>query len=369
MDMEMNEKEITILIVDDVEVNLYILEEIIENMGYNAITATSVRVAQQMMMDLQVIPQIILSDISMPDIDGFAFCSNLKKNPYTRDVPVIFISAMDSVADLSQGFELGAVDYITKPFDRAEVEMRINNHLKLFFLQRNLEENNRRLNKIVTNQMEILKQEQKNIMTALAKLVEQKENVTKGEDCSPHYMNISYNSRILAQGMQLSDKFEKRIGSEFIDTIESSAGLHDIGKIMIPDSILLKEAHLTTQERDIMRSHAEVGAKTIGDIYKEKERNEFINMAIDIAYYHHENWDGSGYPKGLQGEEIPLAARIVKIIDVFDALLGERCYKKAYNIEDSLETMRKGIGTEFDPDIMEVFLKIYRNFRGMEKSI
>ncbi len=350
-----------ILVVDDVEVNLIILEEIIKNMGLEAVTATSVKEAFSFMQD--GLPQVILSDISMPDIDGYTFCDMLKKDPYTREIPVIFISAMDTASDLSQGFARGAVDYITKPFDKTEVEMRITTHLKLYNLQKDLEENNHRLSSIVTRQLEKLRLEQKNIMFALAKLVEQRENMTEDSRTSSHFANVAYNSRILAQGMQLSAKYEDIITDDFIDTIESSAGLHDIGKILIPDAILLKKSPLTPEERAIMKTHAEIGAKTMIEIYEGIERNEFINMAIDIAYYHHENWDGSGYPKGLKGEEIPLSARIVKIVDVFDALVNERVYHHAISLEDGIEEMKNEAGVKFDPEIMKIFLKIYRNFK------
>lgn len=362
--MDAESKKNKVLVVDDVEVNLIILEEIIKNMGLEPITVTSVKEAFSFMQE--GLPQVILSDISMPEIDGYTFCDMLKKDPYTRDIPVIFISAMDTASDLSQGFAKGAVDYITKPFDKTEVEMRITTHLKLYTLQKDLEENNRRLSTIVTRQLEKLRVEQKNIMFALAKLVEQRENMAEDSRTSSHFINVNYNSRILAQGMQLSPKYEEIITDDFIETIESSAGLHDIGKIMIPDAILLKKTPLTEDEREILKTHAEVGAKTMIDIYEGIERNEFINMAIDIAYYHHENWDGSGYPKGLKGEEIPLAARIVKIVDVFDALVNERVYHHAISIEEGIAEMKRDAGTKFDPEIMEIFLKIYRNFKGIK---
>lgn len=357
----MKSDEVKILVVDDVEVNLIILEEIIKNMGYQAILAQSVKEAFELMKEEENIPQIILSDISMPDVDGFTFCSMLKKNPYTRNIPLIFISAMDQAADLSKGFEMGAVDYIPKPFEKTEVEMRISTHLKLYTLQKDLEDNNRRLSMIVTRQMEKMRLEQRNIMYALAKLVESRES-----ESGTHYKNIAYNSRLLAQGMQMSTVFEKDVTDNFIETIESAAGLHDIGKIKIPDSILLKKDILTEEERKIMSTHAELGAKTLMEIYEGVERNDFINMAIDIAYYHHENWDGTGYPKGLKGQEIPLAARIVKAVDVFDALIGERVYKSALSLEESLENMEEGAGKYFDPDIIQVFMKIYRNFIGIK---
>lgn len=361
-------KDAKILVVDDVEVNVIILEEIIKNMGFEAYTALSVDEAFSLIKEKNILPQIILSDISMPDIDGFTFCSMLKKDPYTRDIPVIFISAMDSSSDLSQGFALGAVDYITKPFERSEVEMRISTHLKIYSLQKDLEDNNKRLNNIVVRQMEKLRLEQKNIMAALAKLVENKENQVTEIAKSPHYINVSYNSRLLARGMQMSPMYEDVITDDFIDSIESSAGLHDLGKIMIPDYVLLKHDKLSPEEHKIMESHTEVGAKTILDIYNGIEKNDFINMAIDIAYYHHENWDGSGYPKGLKATEIPLSARIVKVIDVFDALVSERAYKKPWPIEDALKFMEDNAGIMFDPTIIQVFLKIYRNFHGIKQD-
>lgn len=238
--------------------------------------------------------------------------------------------------------------------------MRISTHLKIYTMQRELEENNRRLNLVVARQMEKLRIEQKNIMTALARLVESRENVS-----GTHYKNILYNSRILAEGMQLSPKFEDEVTDDFIDTIESSAGLHDIGKLMIPDHILLKNAPLNDEERKIMCSHAELGARTLNDIYEGVEKNDFIEMAIDIAWYHHECWDGSGYPKGLKGNEIPLSARIVKVVDVFDAMIGERRYKKPIPLEQTLSYMREKAGIIFDPDIIRVFMRIYRNFKGI----
>ncbi len=351
-------KDVKILIVDDVEVNLIILEEIIQNMGYEAISATSVKQAMELMQSEMALPQIILTDISMPDIDGYEFCSILKKDPYTRDIPVIFISAMDSAADMERGFELGAVDYIAKPFERIEVEMRIDTHLKIYLMQRDLEENNKMLNMVVTRQMEKLRVEQKNIMFALARLIENKECASGN-----HHSNIAYNSRILAQAMQMHPTYENLITENFIDTIESSAGLHDIGKIMIPDSIILKRGSLTDEEYAIMKTHSELGAQTLIDIYEGLERNDFINMAIEIAYYHHENWDGTGYPKKLSGIDIPLAARIVRVVDVFDSMLGERAYRKSIPVEEVLQHIERGAGKHYDPEIVKIFLKIYRNFK------
>lgn len=358
-----DDKEIRILVVDDVEVNLIILEEIIKNMGYQPLLAQSVKEALTILEEAERLPQLVLSDISMPNIDGYTFCSMFKKNPYTKDIPVIFISATDSSDNLGKGFELGAVDYIPKPFDKTEVEMRISTHLKIYSMQKDLEENNRQLSMLVASQMEKLRLEQKNIIIALARLIENKEN-----NNGSHYINVLHNSRVLAQAMQLSPKFEEQITDDFIDTIESSSGLHDIGKLMIPDSILLKNTTLNAEERKVMCTHAEIGAKTLIDIYQNVEKNDFIDMAIDIAWYHHECWDGSGYPKGLKGEEIPLPARIVKVVDVFDAMVSERRYKKPIPLNEVLAYMEKKAGTIFDPDIIKVLLRIYRNFLGAEEN-
>lgn len=361
MELE-NKKRVTILVVDDVEVNLLILEEIIHNMGYEAMTAASVKQALALMQQERRLPQVILTDISMPDIDGFDFCAMMKKDVYTRDIPVIFISAMDSSADLSRGFALGAVDYIAKPFEPIEVEMRINTHLKLYTLQKELEEKNRRLNRVVAKQVEKLRAEQKNVMLALARLIENKECIPE----TPHSY-IACNSRILAEAMQMSPVFEKQITENFIDTIESSAALHDIGKIMIPDSIILKKESLSGEEYEMMHRHSELGAKTLLDIYDGMERNDFMEMAVDIAYYHHENWDGTGYPKGLSGEEIPLAARIVRVTDVFDSMLCGRAYRRPIPFDEVLAYVEAGAGTLFDPDIVRIFMKIYRNFKFDEE--
>ena len=363
MEHRMENEKVKILVVDDVEVNLIILEEIIKNMGYYAQTALSVAKAIELLKNTEELPQVILSDISMPDIDGFSFCTMLKKNPYTRDIPVIFISAMDQAADRSQGFELGAVDYINKPFDKTEVELRINTHLRVYMLQKELEANNRRLSMLVSRNMEKMHKEQKNIMIALARLVEIKESMANEETMkSTHYCNVPYNSKMLAQGMQFSPRFEKVIDDNFIDTIESSAALHDIGKIMIPDYILLKKGKLSEEEKEIVHTHTTLGAKVLSDIYENVEHNDFVDMAIDIAHYHHENWDGTGYPCGLKGTEIPLSARIVKIVDVFSTMLNEKSYKKRIPMDETLKWIEDGAEKYFDPDIVQVFMKIHRNF-------
>lgn len=361
MDRKYNEKkDVRILIVDDVEVNLTILGGIIEDMGYQPLLAAGVTEALEQLQDSARLPQLILSDISMPEIDGFTFCSILKKDLYTKDIPVIFISAMDTASDLSRGFALGAVDYISKPIDETEVRMRVSTHLKLYFMQKDLEENNRHLNVVAARHMEKLHAEQKNAITAFTRLAEKKQN-----SVAARYEYRLHNSRILAEGMQLSPEFEDAVTDGFIDTIESSAGMCNIGKLMLPDAVLQKNAPLTDGERALLRTHTELGAKTLLDIYQGIGQNEFVAMAVDIAWCHHENWDGSGYPRGLKGGEIPLCARIVRIVNAFDGMAGKHGKEHTFSIKDAVNEVRANAGIWFDPDIVKVFMKIYHNFHGL----
>lgn len=346
-----------ILIVDDVPTNLVILSEMIKELGYTPRPVVSVKQAQLAIE--KKMPDLILLDISMPDITGFEYCSMLKGDVKTRDIPIIFISALDSVADKVKGFQLGAVDYIAKPFEKAEVSVRLATQLKLYQMQQEMETYNKRLHKMVNDQIRMVAEEQKNILHSLAMLAEVREDNASGN----HLRLVGENCRLLAISLQFSPKFDREITSGFIDEIELAAQLHDIGFISISDAVQFKTEELTTEEWELIKTHAEVGASHLEKIYEQSAKNNFMKMAIDIARYHHENWDGSGYPIGLKGEEIPLAARIVKIIDCFDVLNRDRCYRSAYTLEESLEIMREGTGVQFDPNIMEIFNKVRRQLK------
>lgn len=340
-----------ILIVDDVSTNLAILTSIIKKAGYMPRLVSS---AKQAISAIESnAPYLILLDISMPDIDGFDLCSMLKKKPGTREIPVIFISALNSTEDKVRGFQLGAVDYITKPFDEEEVILRINTHLKIYTMKMELEAYNKKLCKIINDQIRKVYEGQRTILYAMAKLT-----VTKDVTKKDHLERTGKNSRLLAMSMQLSSKFKNEISDSFIETIELAALLHDIGKIAIDDHILLKPAELDTGEREIMKTHARIGAETLREIYSYSGQNEYIRMAIEIAEHHHENWDGTGYPDGLSGTNIPLSARIVSIIDTYDGLISERCYRKALSHELTMNIINEASGKKFDPDIVHVFNKI-----------
>lgn len=351
-----NERQIHIMIIDDVRVNLHILAALIKEMGYFPDTYLSAKEAIEALETAT--PQLILLDLMMPDMDGIEFCRLVKQNVRLRDIPVIFISASGDTKDKEAGFEAGAVDYITQPFDRSEVKSRLNIHIKMYEMSLKLEMSNSRLNRLVVEQNKKIEEEKKHLLLALAKVSESRDNLTKN-----HISNVQYNSRILAQGLQLSTQFEKEISNWFIETIEVASALHDIGMITIPDQVLLKTDKLNEQERSSISRHPDYGAELLGEISKEIGDNEFMDMAVEIARYHHENWDGSGYPYGLKGHQIPLCARIVRIVDVYDVLLGQRSYKEAVEEEDAITLMMESSGREFDPDIMKVFGKILKRLK------
>lgn len=340
-----------ILIVDDVEINRYILKEIIEDMGDIPITAESGKMALELMAKEH--PQLVLTDISMPEMDGYELCRILKKNEETKNIPVVFISAFDDPEDIVEGFSLGGEDYITKPFIPEVIQARVGVQLRLHEMQEQLIETNRRLQVSVSEQLEQMESEKKKILYAMANVAAQ--NADYEEE---HMKRLGQNCRILAQGMQLSPMFEGQLSDTQIDTIEIAAPLCDIGNIGIPKEILQKKEKLTQEETEVIEKHTDVGANLLSDLQVNNDYNDFISIAIDMARFHHENWDGSGYPEGLKGEKIPLAAQIVSIMDRYCALTGE----KAYSREEALEVMKEEAGVRFNPDIYNICYKISRQF-------
>ena len=339
----------TVLIVDDVEINRIILGEIIKNMGCDFVLAKSGEEA--LLRVRERLPMLVLTDISMPGIDGYELCRILKDSEETRDIPIIFISAFDETQNIVQGFSIGGEDYITKPFIPEEVEARVGVHLRLYEMARQLRGMNRRLQISVNEQLLQMEQEKKNFLYALADVAAQNTSYNKKD-----MERLQKNCRTLAQGMQFSPLFEEKISDTYIDTIELAAPLCDIGNIGIPGEILSKEGDLTKEEAAVARNHTNIGAKLLKDLHGSSDYNDFIRISMDIAHYHHENWDGSGYPEGLKGEEIPLAAQIVHIMSRFCALTG----REKQNREEALAVMRQEAGKIFDPDIFEICCRISR---------
>lgn len=345
-----------ILVVDDVSVNLVILSEMIKNAGYIARPVMNVEQAQKAIEALT--PSLVLMDISMPETDGYEFCSMLKKNVNTRDIPVIFISALNSTEDKIKGFQLGAVDYITKPFEVDEVTMRINTHLKLNKMHQELEEYNKKLYKIINDQINSINLVHKEMLKALAKAL-----IARDSSQKEHMEHVAKNSKLLAMSLQLSPQFKDEISNNFIEAIEIAAPLHDIGKIAISDSILFKKDFLNSHEIKIMKTHVTLGAALLEDILSDNQQNEFLKLAIDIAKYHHEEWSGKGYPYGIKATDIPLCARIVSIADYYDHLVSGTVYNRALSHEESIKSINEVSGVLFDPEIIKVFNMIQHRLK------
>ena len=338
-----------VLVVDDLEANRCILEEIIRNMGCCPVSARSGEEALRLMG--QERPHLILSDISMPGMDGYELCRILKADSNTKSIPVIFISAFDNPKDIVEGLSLGGADYITKPFIPEVVQARVGVHLRLYEAGRELEAMNRRLQVSLNEQLRQLEQEKKDVLYALAGIAAKNSSYKR-----EHIERLNRNCGILAQAMQLSPLFGDKISDTYIDTIELAAPLCDIGNIGIPLELLRKRAPLTEEEMAIVQTHTTIGAKLLGDLHVGNDYNDFLRIAVDIAHYHHENWDGSGYPDGLKREEIPLAAQIVSIIEVYCALTD----KKNYGREEAFAIMEGEAGTKFNPDIFRICHRISR---------
>lgn len=338
-----------VLIVDDVESNRMILESIVAAMGCDPITAENGEWALEMVEEFP--PQLILTDISMPGMDGYELCRILKGKEKTKNIPIVFISALDDPQDIVDGFRLGGEDYITKPFIPELVQARVGVHLRLYQAQHELLDMNRRLQVSISEQLKQMEMEKKNTLYAMANIAAQNSHYG-GE-----YMErLRCNCRTLAQGMQLSPLFEDKISDTFIETIELAAPLCDIGNIGIPMDLLQKNTDLTAEETAILQNHAQLGANILRDLYVSTDYNDFISTSIDIAHYHHEHWDGSGYPDRLQGDEIPLAAQIVAVINRYCTLTGnETCTR-----EDALAIMGEEAGKKFNADIYEICRKISR---------
>lgn len=345
-----------ILIVDDMLPNRRILERIISGMGHKPVLASSGEEAIEAIN--KSIPGIILLDISMPGMDGFDLCRLLKDDVRTRDIPIIFISAFSGIEDVVKGFELGGVDYICKPFVPAEVSVRVNNHLRMFRLQKEREVYNQRLNKLIDEQAEQLENEKKKVLYALAAV-----NVRLSKKDQSHMENIRHNCHIVAQSLQLWPDYEQLISNTFIENIEVAAPLHNIGMIAISKDIIDKKlaGTLTDYEKQIYIEHTNIGADIINEIEHDIANNEFCGMVIDVARSHHENWDGSGFPQGLKGEDIPLSARIVSIVKAFENLTNTSMGNMS--AVEAIERMSEDRGIIYDPGVFDIFVKIKNQLR------
>lgn len=306
-------------------------------------------------------PDLILLDIMMPEIDGYQVCEKLKSNPTTSDIPIIFLTAKAERVDEQKGLKLGAVDYITKPINPEIVKARVSTHVTLKMASDTLKGKNQILEQEVerrTNealrQKEQLHAIQDVAFYAMVSLAETRDNETGN-----HIKRTQAYIKRLAEQLRKSTRYVSELNDEFIDLLYKSAPLHDIGKIGIPDTILLKEGPLTHDEFQVMKTHTTIGYEAIKNAEKVSDQPmKFLTVAKEIAYSHHERWDGKGYPLGLVGEQIPLSARLMAIADVYDALISKRVYKPAFTHSDAVNIILSGKGTQFDPTIIDAFAEI-----------
>ncbi len=300
-------------------------------------------------------PDLMLLDVMMPDISGFDVLHRLRTHPVSRAIPVIFVTALHTTDEESEGLAGGAVDYITKPFRPSIVLARVRTHLELKHARDLLADHNRRLEAEVERRMAENQLVQDVSIRALALVTEARDHETGN-----HIQRTSAYVRTLAGHLARRPRYAGELTEQAIDVLARSAPLHDIGKVGIPDHILLKPGRLDPDERTIMETHAALGADAIARALQGAERRvDFLTVAMEIARHHHERWDGSGYPDRLAGEGIPRSARLMAIADVFDALISRRVYKPPMPFAEAYEIIVAGRGSQFDPDVVECFVAAF----------
>lgn len=358
----MKAKKPEIMLVDDVAENLRILTDMLAEKGYTVRPVLSGK--QAIGMARNDPPDLILLDITMPEMSGYEVCAALKSLPVLQDIPVIFISALTEAEDKVKAFEAGGVDYVTKPFKSNEVQARVATHLRLRFLHKELENHNVRLSEMVQAQVKEISESQMATIFALAKLAESRDDET-----GRHLERVRHYCGMVATWLSKNSAYADTISSQFIQNIFTTSPLHDIGKVGISDGILLKPGKLTSEEFEIMKKHAIIGADTLAAVGLQYPQNNFVKMGIEIARQHHEKWDGSGYPEGLKGREISLAARIMAVADVYDALRTKRVYKPAFSQEETCRIILEGSGKHFDPIIIEAFQNLKDRFNEIQTEL
>ncbi|MBM7060311.1 two-component system response regulator [Pseudomonas sp. UL073] len=351
----------TVLIVDDTPDNLTILADLLKILYRVKAARDGAKALQIAASDDK--PDLILLDVMMPGMSGFEVCRQLKAQPETRDIPVIFLTTLGAAEDELRGLELGAVDYITKPINPPTVLLRVDNHLKLKAASDFLRDQNGFLEREVARRTQEVVAIQDVTIQALASLAETRDNETGN-----HIRRTQFYVQLLAEQVKEHPRFAAELDSYTRNLLFKSAPLHDIGKIGIPDSILLKPGRLTAEEFEVMKTHTTLGRDAL-------QRAEdglgievpFLRLAKEIAYSHQEKWDGSGYPEGKAGEDIPLSARLMAVADVYDALTSQRVYKPGMPHEDAVALISEQRGRHFDPDLVDAFLAIQEEFAAIAR--
>ncbi|MGE0875456.1 MAG: two-component system response regulator [Burkholderiales bacterium] len=349
----------SILVVDDTPENLQLMNGLLKD-DYKVKVANGGERALKLAAQLPR-PDLILLDIMMPEMDGYEVCRRLKADEATADIPVIFLTAKTQVEDEQMGFDTGCVDYITKPVSPPILMARVKTHLTLKEAADFLRDKNAYLEAEVQRRTQELGVVQDVTIMAMASLAETRDNETGN-----HIRRTQNYVSVLAEKLKDHPRFARTLDAATIDQLYKSAPLHDIGKVGIPDHVLLKPGKLTPEEFELMKTHTTLGRDAI--MAAEKligVEDSFLRLAREIAYGHQEKWDGSGYPQGLAGEAIPVSARLMAVADVYDALISRRVYKEAFPHPDAVAIIAEGRGRHFDPDVADAFLALADEFRAI----
>lgn len=328
-----------ILIIDDQEVSVRLLDQILQKAGYRHIHSTQDPLKAKSLFQ-EIDPDLVILDLVMPQMDGFYIMQELKKLQGDAYLPIIILSNEESMEARFKALELGAKDFLNKPYDRVEVLLRFRNLIEVKMLNREVTAQNKQLEGKVNERTQELYETQLDVIQRLARAIEYRDSET-----GMHIVRMSQYAACLAAKVGLDE--------ETCNLILTASPLHDIGKIGIPDRILQKPGKLTDEEWKIMKTHTTIGGEILSG-----GTSKFLIMAKEIALTHHEKWDGSGYPNGLKGEEIPLIGRICCLCDVFDALMTKRPYKRAWTLDETLDEIRRCKGTHFEPELVQIFVSI-----------
>jgi len=363
----MDQKRKRIILVDDNMANLTIGRNLLKT-AYEAYPAPSAEKLFELLENIT--PDLILLDIEMPEMDGYEAMKRLKSDERFSDIPVIFLTAKDDEASEMKGFDLGAVDYVSKPFSGPLLLKRISNQLLISQQKSELLANQAELQDYAKNLEEKVREKtaevfdlQNAVLSTVADLVEFRDKHTGG-----HITRTQFLLQKLIDEVKREGTYADEISDWDMNLFLQSAQLHDVGKIAIPDTILNKPGKLTKEEFDIMKTHVESGVEAIEKIMSETNEHAFLDHALLIAGSHHEKWDGTGYPLGLKGLDIPIEGRLMAIADVYDALISERPYKTPFTHERACEIIEEGAGTHFDPVLVKAFIKVEDEFQEITEK-
>lgn len=353
----------TVMVVDDSKLNIEILVALLSD-EYDIMVARDGQSALRIMREN--VPDLVLLDIMMPKMDGIEVCRHMKADSVLRHVDVIFVTAMGEDFDEQHGLEVGAVDYITKPIRPSIVKLRVRNHLELRRIRRQLLQHNHELEEKVCQRTHEIQRIQDVTIECLASIAETRDPETGG-----HIQRTKHYVSLLLDKIMLQHPCCPDLTPEIAQMIVKSAPLHDIGKVGIPDSILLKPGKLTDEEFQIIKAHPYYGYKALHKAGGRLGSGSFLDVAADLSYTHHEKWDGSGYPRGLKGAQIPWSGRLMALADVYDALISRRSYKDSFSHQRAVEIISRGDGRtkpdHFDPVVLEAFMANHSMFEQISR--